>query len=106
MFEGCGRRRTPPQALDELSFGDYQYIVGHERLWPRFEDIFRSPDLTLHRLNMVRLLRNQMFHFRGELDPADLDELKAQRWWFREAAKRTAASDIHLVEGDGQGQAV
>jgi hypothetical protein len=102
---GGGRRRTPPQALDELSFGDYQFLLSHEGVWPRFADIFRSPELTLHRLNMVRLLRNQMFHFRGDLDKADLDELKAQRWWFREAAKRTATGDMRLIEGGEQGRA-
>jgi CBS domain-containing protein len=76
------RRGGAPSALDDLSMGDYGQIIGAERLWPRFQSVFGSLEMTLTRLDQVRLVRNRLFHFSGIIEPHELRELARQRWWF------------------------
>ena len=85
---GSGPDRPAPQALDELSMGEYERLIGAKRMWPRFKDVYRNQEIVRFKLARVRSLRNQLFHFRGELDPEDLTDLKRHRWWFQDASLR------------------
>lgn len=89
--------RPAPQALDELSMGDYENLIGAKRMWPRFAEVYRNRDIVRNKLARVRLLRNQLFHFRGALEPEDVDDLKTQRWWFTDAAGRAVRGRLSVI---------
>lgn len=93
------RRGGPPSALDDLSMGDYRFIITDEELWPMFENVFGSAEMTASRLETVRLSRNRLFHFSGVLDPNELRELRRQRWWF--TGRRDDALRRESAEADG-----
>lgn len=75
-----------PNSLEEMEFNDYIQIIGHGRTWPRFQYVFgRVGDWQRNRtrvdLERIRDLRNDVFHFRRELDPEDFDRLQECRSW-------------------------
>lgn len=89
--------RPAPEGLDVLSMGDYENLIGAKRMWPRFADVYKNRDIVRNKLARVRALRNQLFHFRGALEPEDVDDLKTQRWWFTVAAGRAARARLSIV---------
>lgn len=72
---------TPNQEYDRLSFGQYLQFIGHKKNWPDFEPYFGNQMLFDRLMNTVREIRNQIAHFRGELDILQTDALLRARDW-------------------------
>lgn len=79
-----------PTGLEHMSFNDYVQIIGDGRNWPYFQPIFKGDRVrTRARLEQVRDLRNDVFHFRRELTDEDHEALSMLREWM--LMKATAA---------------
>lgn len=76
-----------PLSLKEMTFNDYIQIIGYGESWHFFESTFGSNRLhrnrTRTKLEEVRELRNDVFHFRRELDPDDIQKLRDYRHWIK-----------------------
>lgn len=79
-----------PTDLEHMTFGDYVQIIGDGRSWAFFEPIFKGDRArTRAKLEQVRDLRNDVFHFRREITVEDYETLSALRDWM--LLKSTAA---------------
>ncbi len=77
-------RDPMPASLEELSFGDYLAIVRDGRNWPLFQPVLGGTrDRAAAKLESVRVLRNEVFHFRREITVEDHERLVAQRNWLK-----------------------
>lgn len=85
-----------PSSLQEMTFNDYIQIVGDGRNWTRFfEGIFGKGEWkrkrTRTKLEQVRDLRNDIFHFKRVLTKQDLDILLTHRDWLFMIARKVEA---------------
>lgn len=81
---------TLPTDLEDMTFGDYVQIIGDGRNWEHFQPIFKGERIgTRAKLEQVRDLRNDVFHFRREITVEDHETLSALRDWM--LLKATAA---------------
>jgi CBS domain-containing protein len=79
-----------PTDLEYMTFNDYLQIIGDGRNWHRFQPIFKGDRVrTRAKLEQVRDLRNDVFHFRREITTEDYETLSALREWM--LLKATAA---------------
>ncbi len=80
-----------PTSLSEMTFNDYVSIIGDGRNWPHFTTVFGQGEwqrkTTTERLKQVGELRNEVFHFRRELNSQDLDILTSRRDWLQMKAR-------------------
>jgi hypothetical protein len=82
-----------PSTLEDMSFNDYIQIIGDGRTWPRFQRVFGEAAGDWQRKRMraklerIRDLRNDVFHFRRQLDLADREDLVAWRTWLLQKAR-------------------
>ncbi len=90
-----------PSDLLEMTLNDYIQIIGDGRNWPHFEVVFGKGawqrKTTRSRLEEVRDLRNDIFHFRRQITDADYDILKKHRKWLQTKARAYEAI-TRLVE--------
>jgi predicted transcriptional regulator len=81
-----------PTSLEHMTFNDYVQIVGDGRNWEHFEAIFKGNRAsTRAKLEQVRDLRNDVFHFRREITMEDYETLSALRDWMLMKAMATEA---------------
>lgn len=79
-----------PTDLKHMTFNDYVQIIGDGRNWDHFQPIFKGDRVrTRTKLEQVRDLRNDVFHFRREITAEDYETLSALRDWM--LLKATAA---------------
>ncbi|SRR6266446_4497600 len=79
-----------PTDLEHMSFNDYVQIIGDGRNWVHFQPIFKGDrGRTRAKLEQVRDLRNDVFHFRREITVDEFETLSALRDWMLQ--KATAA---------------
>jgi predicted transcriptional regulator len=79
-----------PIDLEDMTFNDYVQIVGDGRNWERFQPIFKGSRVSSRaKLEQVRDLRNDIFHFRREITEEEYEALAALRDWM--LMKATAA---------------
>lgn len=84
-----GRR---PATLEDTSFYDLIQIIGSEETWPKFQHAFGGIVewqrlSTVTTLTEVRLLRNDVFHFKRELQEEDYYKLAECRRWLKRRAE-------------------
>lgn len=71
-----------PLGLDEMTFNDYIQIVCNKNNWPFFEPVFGgSRQRTRTKLEIVRNLRNNVFHFKRDLTIEEYNSLVKYRDW-------------------------
>jgi CBS domain-containing protein len=72
----------PPTHLKDMTFNEYVQIVGDGRYWEHFKTVFGGDrNRTRTRLEQLRKLRNDVFHFRRELTLEDHQTLVSGRDW-------------------------
>lgn len=80
-----------PTSLSEMTFNDYVSVIGDGRNWPHFTTVFGQGEwqrkTTTERLKQVGELRNEVFHFRRELNSQDLGILTSRRDWLQMKAR-------------------
>ena len=72
-----GQFYTPesmPTLVEEMTFNDYVQIIGDGRNWTHFEPFFGNNQRKRTRtmLQQIGDLRNDVFHFRRQLEEEDL----------------------------------
>lgn len=76
-----------PKSIEEMTFNDYVQIIGDGRTWKSFEAAFMPGDLqrkrTRAKLEEIRALRNDVFHFRREITEDDINKLLGYRDWIK-----------------------
>lgn len=86
-----------PTSVEEMTFGDYEQLVGDERLWSTCRLAFGGDrDRTRLKFRSLRMLRNDVFHFRRELTEDDDRDLRSHRDWL---LMRARMLDARAAEG-------
>lgn len=71
-----------PERLEDMTFDDYVGLLRDGRNWDRFKPVFGGTrERTRARLEPVRNLRNDVFHFKRELSARDHQSLTTCRDW-------------------------
>src|SRR5439155_15448911 len=80
-------KRPAPSRLAELTFEDYRTIVSAKDNWRFFEGVLgRSRELVASKLELVRKVRNDVFHFREVVAVLDHQILATTRNWLLDKA--------------------
>lgn len=83
---------NPPSSLEEMTFNDYVQIIGDGRNWQHFLPIFGGDRIrTRIKLEQLRDLRNDVFHFKREITTVDYEDLAALRDWMLLKARAAEA---------------
>jgi CBS domain-containing protein len=84
--------RDLPERLEDMTFGEYVALLGCRRNWGHFEAAFGGTrERTQGRLEPVRALRNDVFHFRRELSVEDHERLTTCRAWLLRCVRKVQA---------------
>lgn len=76
------RNQQVPSNLTEMTFDDYRRIVTSTANWPLFEEILgHNRDLVSAKLERLRGIRNEVFHFRSDISLLDHQHLATSRDW-------------------------
>lgn len=71
-----------PTSLEEMTFSDYVQIIGDGRNWTHFQPVFGGNRLLIRaKLEHLRDLRNDVFHFKREITVQDYEDLAEVRDW-------------------------
>ena len=86
------QERPLPVRLEEMTFDEYVALLRDGRNWPYFEETFGGTrERTRAKLEPVRDLRNDVFHFRGELAVEDHQRLTTCREWLLRCYRKVQA---------------
>lgn len=86
-----------PTELEDMTFGDYVGLIGDGRNWNFFEPTFKGDRArTRAKLEQVRDLRNDVFHFRREITVDDYETLCSLREWM---LRKSTAAEARLKGG-------
>ena len=93
------RKKVPPATLKEMTFEDYRAIIICNDNWPLFEGTLgHNRDLVSAKLERMRIIRNQVFHFRSDISVLDYQHLATTReellGKLRRALARTEAANV------------
>jgi CBS domain-containing protein len=81
-----------PSTTSDMEFNDYIQLVGHGDNWKHFAPVFGGMRETVRsKLDDVRTLRNDIFHFRRELTWDDHERLTQHRDWVLLKARKADA---------------
>lgn len=84
--------RELPRQLEDMSFDEYIAVLRDGRNWKYFEGVFGGTrERTRARLEPVRDLRNDAFHFRTELSMEDHERLTTCRDWLLRCIRKVQA---------------
>lgn len=86
-----------PTSLSNMEFNDYIQLVGHGENWKLFASVFGGMrETTRAKLEEIRDLRNDIFHFRRELTWEDHETLVQHRDWMLLKARKADARQKHV----------
>lgn len=81
-----------PMTVSEMEFNDYIQLVGHGDNWKHFAHSFGGMRETVRaKLEDIRDLRNNIFHFKRELTLEDHQKLAQYRDWALMRARKSDA---------------
>lgn len=82
-----------------LDFGDTLQLITEEENWKRFERVFTSKPFFLGLMEPVRDVRNQLTHFRGDLNNLQKKHLKQAADWLS-ARPRVTSGVMQVTVSD------
>ncbi len=81
-----------PAALEAMTFGDYETLVGYGKIWPQLQTVFGSNRIhTKARLKDIGSIRNELLHFRREAGSQIHRQLSMHRSWCLSRVKMVEA---------------
>lgn len=87
-----------PLSLEEMTFGKYQRIVTNETTWTHFEPLLGGTRTrAFAKLEEIRTIRNNLFHFKCEITIRDHEVLAGHRNWLLSKVKQ--AESHRRLEG-------
>jgi CBS domain-containing protein len=102
LIEAFGRRSdgTPSKAYERLTFHEHVGLLAADVNWEKLRGALEPKELFLQLMEQVRLIRNQLAHFRGETDPVQHDALVQARAWLdsRPDVHPTRRTEVRRVE--------
>ncbi|MEJ2710532.1 MAG: DUF4268 domain-containing protein [Anaerolineales bacterium] len=90
----------PNRSFERLSFGDLTRLITHPANWQGFERVFGHRELFDRLMNHVRQNRNQLAHFRGQLDTLQHDVLKNAQNWLAARPKLRQYQPAHVSRNE------
>ena len=88
-----GREHKLPKTLEEMTFDNYRSIIVHPEYWPVFEALFGVMRRVVDaKLSELADLRNDVFHFKRDLQIQEHETLAAHRDWFLSRATQARLS--------------
>jgi len=87
----------PAMEFDKLDFYDHIQLITTNDNWTKFEAFFSPKDYFIDLMDKVRLIRNQLVHFRGRISRLQLLLLKQGRDWLSNRPKSEPSIRIHLA---------
>ena len=91
------KSKEAPTDLNEMTFGDYRSIVTSKQNWGLFEGILgRNRALVSARLEAIRRIRNDVFHFRP-IEDLDHKTLAIAREWLLDKVRRVSREEVEDV---------
>jgi predicted transcriptional regulator len=91
-LSGKYKDREVPQRLEDMTFDEYVALLRDGRNWLRFEPVFGGTrERVRSKLEPVRDLRNDVFHFRRELSVEDHERLATCRAWLLRCVRKLQA---------------
>ncbi len=84
-----------PTRLVDMTFDDYAALIRDGRNWQRhYSAVFGADrDRARAKLEAVRDIRNDVFHFRRELSDADRGQLRTCQRWLRRCTRKLKAQE-------------
>lgn len=98
QFQDCAQKTLSgiypadklPKSVNEMTLSDYAQLIGDGRCYPHFARIFGDGEWhrkkTRSKLDEIRELRNDAFHFRRDLVTQDIENLFEHRDWLKNLA--------------------
>lgn len=82
----------PPARLEEFTFDDYVGLIRDGRVWARFAGVLGGTrDRARGKLELVRDIRNDVFHFKRKVTIEDHERLHACREWLLRCIRKVEA---------------
>ncbi len=88
----------PAREYGELSFREHIQLITTERNWEKFAPYFEPKEIFTRLMDQAGKIRNQLAHFRGELEPIQLSALVRARDWLSVRPKVAARLEVHAVQ--------
>jgi CBS domain-containing protein len=89
-----GRKKKPPTRLRDMTFEDYRSIIASKDNWEFFRGALgQNRELVSSKLEQVRRIRNDVFHFRDPVSVLDHETLAATRYWLFDKARSMRERD-------------
>jgi len=71
----------PAKEFEGLSFSEHIHLITTKENWKKFEAYFAPKEIFVKFMEQVGKIRNQLAHFRGRLEPIQLNALIRARDW-------------------------
>lgn len=82
-----------PTEVSQMTFENYRSLISHGKNWDLFRPVFGGTrPRTSAKLSELRDLRNDVFHFKRELNEEDRMALKAHRDWILMKARQSTGN--------------
>jgi hypothetical protein len=85
----------PARTYDKLNFHQHIQLITTEGNWSHFEPFFKPKNLFTHYMEGVNQIRNQLAHFRDEIDAIQADLLRLSRDWLEHRPKPPLSIAVH-----------
>lgn len=88
-----GREDKIPVALEQMTFDNYQSLIGHGETWPQFESLLGGKRTRASaKLKEIGEIRNDLFHFKREIRLEDHLTLSGHRNWLLSKVKQAESN--------------
>lgn len=78
-----GKLHKIPKTLESMTFDNYRSIIVHPQYWTIFSELFGKNKVIFQaKLIEISELRNQIFHFKRDIQFDQYQELASHRDWF------------------------
>lgn len=88
--------RKPSKEYDHLTLGEHVQLITSDENWTKFQSVFEPKSMFQDYMKQVTDIRNQLAHFRGELDKIQLDALTRVQTWLENSPRLPSAEPTHL----------
>jgi len=78
---GPNKPNLPARNPYRLTLGDRILLMAHDANWPRFESVLGPRSVFMPLAQLVRQVRNELMHFRGQLGTLEHDGLVRAYTW-------------------------
>lgn len=100
MGSNKGVTRDEERKLSELTLWEISNLIANKTNWEDFRHLFASRELFMRYMDNIREIRNQLVHFRGDLDELQMDCLRTTRQWLESRQRLPSVSESEVPRID------